>query len=903
MGDKPFKPLLVAAFLTLMTPLGGHAAGLGRLTVFSTLGQPLNAEVELLAVQKGETITARLATPEVYQQANAQFNNALTGTRVTVERRPNGQAYLKATSPRAISEPFIELLIEINSEHGRVLRQYTALLDPPGYGRAAGEIPPPAVTSAPQSRAPAPPAPSPALVPPPTTAASAEAPEASAPAPAPARRPSRGSGAAAAGAGAPAGAAPAPAASGARQYGPVKPGETLGRIARHVKPEGVSLEQTLVGLYRQNPDAFIQKNMNLVKSGRILTVPESNELAAVAQPQARQEVRMHVADFNAYRGRVADNVATASETGSVRSGRIGSRVADAAAGEGPRDTVRLSRGEAKGKGKGAGGDRVRALEEEAIARDKALTEANTRIAQLEQIIKDSQRAAELKGGPAAGPKGAEKAADKAGAAPAVAIPPPPGKPAVDTAKGGAGDAPKGAPADAGKAAPTDLATGAPADAGKGAPTVTAEAPAAPPAGDAAPAPKPEAAAATRPKKGPEPVTAPEIDIVETITSEPMYLAAAGAVVLLGGLGFMVARRRRTAGRASDSSDDLVKIAPSLSGGTAAAGGAAPFSPSSGPAEPKATTPAARPEPLVPAPAPTPTPRASPLTPAPAPAASAAKPSAAPVITPAKTEPVRPAATTGATKPGSQADDNDLDFNLGITRPSSPDSAPPRSSPSSLASATSLPELTPEPLKADPEAPRPDPMRMAEPPRPLDPPPRPPQPSSPLVDEAPRPVERAPSRAADVLRAAQAQRAAEVKPLEPLMPDFALDDAGVSPASRPKVESAVPAKDPNLLDFDLEPLPPINEPLGMDKVSTEPPASVDFKLDLADLDMGSTSSQRSTSTPARDDHWYDVQQKFDLAKAYEEMGDKAGAKDILEEVLREGDSEQKDQAKKLLGSIS
>jgi len=87
---------------------------------------------------------------------------------------------------------------------------------------------------------------------------------------------------------------------------------------------------------------------------------------------------------------------------------------------------------------------------------------------------------------------------------------------------------------------------------------------------------------------------------------------------------------------------------------------------------------------------------------------------------------------------------------------------------------------------------------------------------------------------------------------------------------------------------------------MDKVSSEPPASVDFKLDLNDLDINAPASR--TSGPAKDDHWYDVQQKFDLAKAYEEMGDKDGARDILQEVVREGDTEQQTQAKKLLGSL-
>jgi pilus assembly protein FimV len=163
----------------------------------------------------------------------------------------------------------------------------------------------------------------------------------------------------------------------------------------------------------------------------------------------------------------------------------------------------------------------------------------------------------------------------------------------------------------------------------------------------------------------------------------------------------------------------------------------------------------------------------------------------------------------------------------------------------------------------------------------------------------------------VLRAAQAQsRPPEAKPLEPLMPDFALDAAAkpAAPAPTPPKPAAPAARDPNLLEFDLDPLPGVGGGLNMDKVASEPPPKMDFKLDLADLDLNAPP-QRATAAPAaataaaKDDHWYDVQQKFDLAKAYEEMGDKDGARDILQEVVREGDAEQKAQAKKLLGPLS
>lgn len=137
-----------------------------------------------------------------------------------------------------------------------------------------------------------------------------------------------------------------------------------------------------------------------------------------------------------------------------------------------------------------------------------------------------------------------------------------------------------------------------------------------------------------------------------------------------------------------------------------------------------------------------------------------------------------------------------------------------------------------------------------------------------------------------------------KPIEPILPDFELDTS-------PKTGS--PARpDPNLLDFSLDPLPPVgSEPPAPSTpafATSEGPPGLDFDLKGLDLDLGKKSETAPPSAPAHDEHWYDVQQKFDLAKAYQEMGDKDGARDILKEVLKEGDSEQKSQAQKLLDTL-
>lgn len=823
--------LLAVCSFGLLIPCAANAAGLGRLTIMSGLGQPLSAEIDLISVQKGETLTARLGSIDLYQQANLPYNAALVGARVTVEKRPSGQPYIKVTTPLRVNEPFAELLIELNSENGRVTRQYTVLLDPPGYGRSAGEIPPP-VVAAPTIRAPAPAQEART----PSTPQEAPAPAAAAPvapadpgAPGPAAATGRVPSAKSAARPAAPSSTPATPTASARQYGPVKAGETLGRIARTVKPEGATLEQTLVGLYRQNPDAFIKKNMNLVKSGRILKVPEANEIATLPQREAVREVRLQSADFNSFRNRVADRAGNASEDGSVASGRIGTRIAGREAPE-PRDTVRLSRGEASGKGGGKGNsaDRMRALEEEAVAREKSLADANDRIAQLEKTIKDMQRLAEMK-----------SAAPGAAQPPAGAVRQPPAGKA--TAPGPVAVAPVLPPA----ARAPEVAPSAPApDVGKSAAADTGKGP------DGAPRSEPaKTATRTRPPAA-TPAPAAEPDLIDTIMSEPLYLAAAGgAAVLLGGLALVAVRRRR-GGR-----EGLVKIAPTL--GDRPDLRAVTPAPAVAPRD-KRTAPAAA------APAPAPAlaatgrratavePERAPVVHQPAAVAAApAKPATPAILAPASPA---PAARTAAPIPPSSppaSEDNDLDFNAG-SRPA--------------------PSRRPAPAPA-PAAARPRPE------------------VAPARDSATR---------LSALEASLGQaRKAENPSAETALPNFSLD-APVADQPKPKLTPA----DTGLSEFNLEPLPAIGLPPDMKPGSTAAPASgksaLDFKLDDLNLDLADNTASAGA---VKDDHWYDVQQKFDLAKAYQEMGDKDGARDILQEVVKEGDSQQQAQAQKVLGSLS
>ncbi len=845
------KAWLIALIVALL-PCIANAVGLGRLSMLSALGDQLNVEIDLVSVSKEElsTLSVRLSSPDAYRQANLQYSPALVGARVTVERRPSGQPYVKVTSGRTINEPFVDLLVEITSSSGRLVREYTVLVDPPGAGTA-----PAATTAEPVAR--------PALAP--EAAVAAPTPEAT-------RRVAR-----------------APTAGG-KEYGPIQRGENLSKIAKSVMPEGVTLEQMLVGLYRSNPDAFIKKNLNLVKAGRILRVPDKEEIAAVAPAEAKKEFRAQVADWNAYRQNVAGMAGTAkAEDRTTTSGRITTKVEEKAGGE-PKDVVKLSRGEPPGaaarKGKAqSAAERVRTLEEEATAREKALREANERIGQLENTIKDMQKLAELKSpGMAAAQQQAQQAAkDKAAATPAPKSEP------VPAPKADAGPAPKPEEAAAVKPEPAKPEAAKPeapkGDEGK------------------AEAPKPAQAVVPeqpKPKVVVPPSPPPPPPSLMDQAMDPLYLGiAGGAIALLGGLAFWMVRRRRS----QTDADEPRKAAPVLA--------KAPVSMDSTMTMPVATTAAA----AAPAAAP-PADDVDPLAEAEVYIAYGRDAQAEEILKEALAknpkradaqlklleiysarkdksafnkvaaefgkqtggagdswlaaaamgyalDPANPLFAAGknaapAGPAAGAATGSDLDFELG------------GDSTTGVATDITLDSGFAQPIAHDTTA---------------------------VLD-------------AGELRsmAAEAQKEAHSAPL---MPDFNLDipPAGTGEEAVTKTDialDAVPTQDGHVIDFQIE-LPGAEAPAtagsGHHAEAPVTDAGLDFKLDIPDLDLGDKPKADAAGGGAKDGHWYDVQTKFDLAKAYQEMGDKDGARDILQEVIKEGDAEQQAQAKKVLESLA
>ena len=305
---RTLKGGLAAALL--LGAVAAQAAGLGKLTVNSALGQPLNAEIDLVSVQPGELddLVARVAPPEAFRDARIEYSSSLRLLRFSVEKRANGSSYLKVTSVAPINEPFVDVLIEVTWPAGRVQREYPILLDPPCY--AAGRV------TAPSAAAPPPPV---------TTARVDSTPPAATPAAAPSA-PSSSSSAPITSSGSPSASAELPSSAGSDTYGPVQKGETLRKIAEQVKPSTVSMEQMLVSLYRQNQSAFSGNNMNRLKTGQILKVPTADEVAQIEQREANREIRTQVADWKAYRENLAGAVAAIpprAETSNTAAGRVG----------------------------------------------------------------------------------------------------------------------------------------------------------------------------------------------------------------------------------------------------------------------------------------------------------------------------------------------------------------------------------------------------------------------------------------------------------------------------------------------------------------------------------------------------------------------------------------------------
>ena len=254
------KLVLAIAAASALSSGMAHALGLGEVTLQSSLNQPLVAEIELLEVRDlaSNEVIPSLASPEEFIKAGVDRQYFLTDLKFTPVLKPNGKSVIRVTSSKAVREPYLNFLVEVLWPNGRLLREYTLLLDPPLYS------PQTTVAAAPQLPIAAPaPAPRPAVAP--------VAPTAAAPAPAP--RP----------------AAPAPAsrAISGNEYRTTA-NDTLWEIAKRVG--GGSVNQTMLAIQDLNPDAFVGGNINRMKSGQVLRLPDEQQIRSRSNAEAVAQV-------------------------------------------------------------------------------------------------------------------------------------------------------------------------------------------------------------------------------------------------------------------------------------------------------------------------------------------------------------------------------------------------------------------------------------------------------------------------------------------------------------------------------------------------------------------------------------------------------------------------------------
>jgi len=263
--------VLISALL--LSPAAAFGLGLGEIRLNSALNEPLSAEIDLVAATPEElgTLEASLASGEVFARYGLERPAFLNSLEFTVGRGQDGRSVLLVRSQGAISEPFVSFLVDVSWPRGRLLREYTVLLDPPAMLSAA-ETPAAAPVAAPVTSAPA--------------ADSRPAAPASEPVQAPAPAPARP--------------AAAPAAGGSTYE--VARGDTLYGIAGSLAGgDRQAIQRTMIALFRANPEAF-NGNINQLRAGAILRVPGSDEVEGITAGEAASAVREQNAAWRAAGG-------------------------------------------------------------------------------------------------------------------------------------------------------------------------------------------------------------------------------------------------------------------------------------------------------------------------------------------------------------------------------------------------------------------------------------------------------------------------------------------------------------------------------------------------------------------------------------------------------------------------
>jgi len=389
--------------ITLISLLASNVAftlGVGGIDVKSSLSEPLNAEIKLFSVRpgEGENIRVQLATLKEFTTAGIDRPLILSYLKFKVVEKGDGNAYIKVYSERPIREPFLDFLVDVDWPSGRLLREYTLLLDPPIFAqRKATPVQTPVVvapTRIIREEKPAPVAP--------VTFATAPVPTAPVVArsreddlfprieidAAPQHDFDRS----------PRVAAATPTFTGDTYK--VKKSQTLWSIAETVRPDdSVGVSQMMLALQNANPEAFTNNNINGLKSGFVLRIPDLEAIQAIDRKQAVQLAKQQHALWRSAQDNLTTSVTpsgtTKTTTGSARKSPTTSKLQGS--------TVKLVTPDSKAVGaQGVGADdsasseKLALVNEQLASKSKENNELQGRVKSLQDQIGSMERLLELK---------------------------------------------------------------------------------------------------------------------------------------------------------------------------------------------------------------------------------------------------------------------------------------------------------------------------------------------------------------------------------------------------------------------------------------------------------------------------------------------------------------------------
>jgi pilus assembly protein FimV len=396
--------LAAALAIGLALATGPAAAlGLGQIQVKSRPGQPLVAEIPIISSDPSELqgLQVQLASPETFSRVGLEPPQGLVSSlHFEPALDATGHPVVRVTSEAPVQQPLLTFLLEVDWAQGRLVREYSALVDAPRTVSAPLQPPIQAPVVAPPNTIARPATPVAAQPPAASTSAPPTATVTRVPPPAPKPTPVAQT---------PAPAAPVATARRSDTYGPVRPGQTLGEIAADLPgAAGYSAAQTMLALLRANPDAFIGGNINLLKSGAVLHLPPADEMTRLDQRQAAALVHEQIVQWREARKPPvqqavvsdASAVATSERQRPAKATQASTRTADARLEIVPPSGRAANQARQSGIDAGGEGEMLRQqlqeTKETLAARDAEVNELKSRVAELEKLQQQQQQLLTMK---------------------------------------------------------------------------------------------------------------------------------------------------------------------------------------------------------------------------------------------------------------------------------------------------------------------------------------------------------------------------------------------------------------------------------------------------------------------------------------------------------------------------